>query len=418
MEFVRKVTEYLWLHLWQYKATERQHHKFVEQLIGQTPIKVVFFAIDIAMWRYQHLYELMVADKHFLPTIVLSPCLERKQREQDAAGLRRFFDSKKIPYIDYHESGEPYDVKGIINPDIVFYPQPYEHQLCPEHDCLNFYDRLLCYASYYFPLGVHWAYNLHFSNRAWRIYYSLPYQIDLAKKKAFNHGRNARMVGYANADDFLKEQHSDVWKQLSDGKRRKRIVWAPHHSICALPLRSNFLWMSELMINIAKEYRDRLQIAFKPHPFLLSKLYGYEQWGKERTDAYYHEWETMENTQLEIGNYIDLFMTSDAMVHDSASFVAEYHYSQNPVMFVARDLSTLTADLSVMGKAAYDAQYIGETEADIRHFIDDVVLAGEDSLKPKREAFFRSNLLPPNNKTVAQNILDDIIESLQLPTEQ
>lgn len=418
MALIKKVTEYLWLHLWKYKATERQHRKLVEQLSGHSPVKVVFFAIDIALWRYQHLYELMAADSRFQPTIVLSPCPGRKQREQDAAGLRRFFDSKNTTYIDYHEGDKPYDVKGIINPDIVFYPQPYEHLLCPEHDCLNFYDRLVCYASYYFPIGVQWAYNLHFSNRAWRIYYSLPYQIDLAKKKAFNHGCNTRMVGYANADDFLKRQHVDAWKQMADGKPRKRLIWAPHFSICSPPYRSNFLWMADLMVDIAKTYSDQLQIAFKPHPALLTQLYGHGQWGKERTDAYYKEWETMENTQLETGEYIDLFMTSDAMVHDSASFVAEYHYSQNPVMFVARDLTPIMADVSTVGKAAYDAQYIGETESDVRQFIDHVVLAGEDPLKSKREAFFRDSLLPPNNKSVAQNILDDIIESLQLPTGQ
>ena len=416
MAFIRKVSEYLWLHLWKYNATERLHRKQVAHLSGRTPVKVVFFAIDVALWRYQHLYELMAVDSRFQPTIVLSPCPGRKQREKDAAGLRRFFDDKGVSYIDYQDGGQPYDVKGILNPDIVFYPQPYEHLLCPEHDCRHFYDRLVCYASYYFPIGVQWAYNLHFSNLAWRIYYSLPYQIDLAKKKAFNHGHNARMVGYANADDFLEGQHSDAWKQIADGKPRKRLIWAPHFSICSPPYRSNFLWMADLMVDIAKTYKDQLQIAFKPHPALLTQLYGHEQWGKERTDAYYHLWETMENTQLETGKYIDLFMTSDAMVHDSASFVAEYHYSQNPVMFVARDLAPLMADVSTVGKAAYDAQYLGETEADVRHFIDHVVLAGDDPLKPKREAFFHDSLLPPNNKSVAQNILDDIIESLILPT--
>lgn len=414
MNIIRKTICYLWLHLWKYKAIERQHRRLISLLSGHVPVKVVFYAIDLALWRYQHLYELMASDSRFLPTIVLSPCPGRKQRNQDAQGLRQFFDGKGIPYIDYHEGHPPYDVKGILQPDIVFYPQPYEHLLCPEHDCMNFYDRLTCYASYYFPLGTQWAYNFHFTNFAWRIYYSLPFQMDVAKKKAFNHGRNVRIVGYANADDFLKKRHSDSWKQMSDGKRRKRIIWAPHHTISIPPFQSNFLWMAELMINIAKEYSDQLQIAFKPHPNLLTQLYRNEQWGKERTEAYYKKWNTMRNTQLETGDYVDLFMTSDAMIHDSASFVAEYHYSQHPVMFVIRDMSTPHTDVSTAGLEAYRAHYMGKTEADIRHFIDHVVLGGEDPLKAKREAFFHTHLLPPNNKSVAQNILDDITESLNL----
>ncbi len=414
MALINKIIEYLWLHLWKYKATEEQHRKSVEQLNGHTPVKVVFFAIDVALWHYQHLYEIMVADSRFLPTIVISPCFCRKEREQDAEGLREFLDGKGIPYIDYQEGKQPYDVKGIINPDIVFYSQPYEHLLFPEHDCRNFYDRLVCYAPYYFPTGVRWAYNLHFSNLAWRIYYSHPYQIDIAKKRASNHGRNARLVGYAKADEFLQPQHHDNWKRIADGRTRKRLIWAPHFSIFPrkLPLRSNFLWMAELMVTIAREYSDQIQIAFKPHPALLTQLYIHPDWGKERADHYYELWNQMDNTQLETGQYIDLFMTSDAMIHDSGSFVAEYHYSQKPVMFVARDLSSIMTDVSIIGKEAYNACYIGKDEADIRHYLDEVVLGGNDPMLSERQQFYNKYLLPSNGKSVAQNILDDIVESL------
>ena len=53
-------------------------------------------------------------------------------------------------------------------------------------------------------------------------------------------------------------------------------------------------------------------------------------------------------------------------------------------------------------------------EADIRRFIDDVVLAGNDPMQPQSEQFFRDYLLPPNGKSVAQNVVDDIVESLNL----
>ena len=105
-------------------------------------------------------------------------------------------------------------------------------------------------------------------------------------------------------------------------------------------------------------------------------------------------WEQMENTQLETGQFVDLFMTSDAMVHDSGSFAVEYHYSQRPVMFVARDLPSVMTDVSMVGKEAYDVCYIGSSESDIRHFIEDVVLCNDDSLKARRHVFFSNYLLP------------------------
>ena len=181
-----------------------------------------------------------------------------------------------------------------------------------------------------------------------------------------------------------------------------------------MPARSNFLWMAQLMVDIAQTYSDRIQIAFKPHPSLMTQLYSHPDWGKERTDQYYELWQQMPNTQLETGQYADLFMTSDAMIHDSGSFAVEYHYSQNPVMFMSKDMDDTLSTQSDFGKQAYAMHYIGADEQDIRHFIDDVVLGGNDPMRPQRERFFKEYLLPPGGKSVAQNVIDDIVKSLNL----
>ena len=122
----------------------------------------------------------------------------------------------------------------------------------------------------------------------------------------------------------------------------------------------------------------------------------------------------MDNTQLETGEYINLFMTSDAMIHDSGSFAAEYHYSRKPVMFISKDMDSILSTQSEFGRKAYGMHYLGKDEADIRHFIEDVVLQGHDPMRPQREQFFKDYLLPPNEKSVAQNVVDDIVESLHL----
>ena len=170
--------------------------------------------------------------------------------------------------------------------------------------------------------------------------------------------------------------------------------------------------MADLMVTLAKEYEGRIQMAFKPHPALLTQLYQHPEWGQKRTDEYYELWRTMPNTQLEAGEFVDLFMTSDAMIHDSGSFAVEYHYSRKPVMFVSKNMKPILDTQSTFGLKAYDLHYIGKDEAGIRRFIDEVVLGGNDPLLPEREQFFRDYLLPPGGKSVAQNILDDILDSL------
>ena len=172
--------------------------------------------------------------------------------------------------------------------------------------------------------------------------------------------------------------------------------------------------MADLMLQIAHEQGDRLQLAFKPHPRLINELYRHPDWGQQRTDAYYAQWQQSENTQLESGDFIDLFMTSDAMIHDSGSFAVEYHYTKQPVMFVSSDMKPILSTQSEFGRKAYDLHYIGKDEADIRRFIDDVVLDGNDPMRPQREQFFHDYLLPPHGKTVAQNTLEDIVESLEM----
>ena len=98
MNKLRKTLNYLWLHGWKYKAVERQHKRLEEQLKGRKQLNVVFMALDVALWRYQSVYELMVADERFNPTVVLTPCMVR-DAESDLRGLRKFFDERNIPYI-------------------------------------------------------------------------------------------------------------------------------------------------------------------------------------------------------------------------------------------------------------------------------------------------------------------------------
>ena len=418
---ISQIMRSLYLHVWRYREIERVHRRYVEKLDRKRPVNVVFFAMSVSMWRYQHLYELLAKDGRFNATIVLSPSIDYtlEQQRRDVEQMRAYFGAKGISFVDCdveHAENGAFDVATELNPDVIFYPQPYENLLVPEHDCKRFYDKMICYYPYAFWTSKgKWSYNFHFHNMAWRLYYSTALHLKEAQKTAQNKGRNVRVVGYANADDFLAKTHKDNWRKIDDGKQRKRLIWAPHYAIVqefGLIQRSNFLWLAQLMVDLAERYADRLQIAFKPHPRLLTELYRHKDWGKAKTDAYYEKWATMPNTQLETGEFVDLFMTGDAMVHDSGSFAVEYHYSQNPVMFVSKDIDALLDTQSDFGKLAYKMQYIGKNAEDVVRFVEDIVLGGSDQLKPQRKAFFNDYLLPPNGKTVAENTLDDLVASL------
>ena len=413
---------YLYLHAWQYPNAERVQRRRIDMVKQRGKARVVFLAMSVPIWKYQHLYELMARDARFDVTIVLSPSIDydREQRSRDVIGLRQYFDNKNIKYVDFDlsDNATPFDIKNQIDPDVIFYPQPYEHLLVPQHDCLNFYDRLLCYYPYAFMTGRgKLTYDFHFHNLAWRLYYPNEDIRHEAEVTAWNKGRNVRIVGHPNGDDFAQWSGADPWKSMADGRSRKRIIWAPHFSFDdkfgQLP-RGNFLWVAHFMLDLAQRYKEFVQIAFKPHPRLLTELYAHPDWGRHRTDEFYQQWADMENTQLELGNYINLFMTSDAMIHDSGSFVIEYLYTHKPVMFISRDINHFLTGQTDLSREAFATLYIGKDESEILDFVDNVVLGGDDPMLSCRMAFYDKHLRPPEGKTVAQNTLDDLAQSLGL----
>jgi len=420
MHLYRLVRPYLSHHYHLIKAYyfKCRHQYLLRRLHRKQCINVVFFAMNLPMWRYQNLYDKLVSLHSFNVFIVLSPCvsLSEEQQKKDIEGLRAYFNQLGISYIDYdiEHSGKGIDIRNVLKADVLFYPQPYENVLCSEYDCRNFYDKLLGYYPYAFwtVLG-NWSYNTFFHNVAWKLYYSTELHRQDAIKYSDNHGKNVSVVGYPTADDFLHSTFKDVWKRQA--KKVKRLIWAPHFTISkerSMVVHSNFLWMSDFMLDIAHLYKDRLQIAFKPHPRLLTELYLHPDWGKEKADAYYDKWSNGYNTQLDEGDFKDLFMTSDAMIHDCGSFTVEYHYSLNPVMYILQDWTKYTDTLSDFGKEAMKAHYIGKNKEDILRFIDSVVLGEEDDMYSIRKDFYERYLLPPNGKSVAQNTVDDLLSSL------
>lgn len=396
---------------------EYRHEVCVRRLQKENQVTVVFFAMCLSMWRYQSLYERMMQNRHFRVYIVLAPCISftDEQQRKDIQVLRDYFKKHGVCYIDYDFASERcIDIRKDLRPDILFYPQPYKSLFRPEYDSANFYDKLLCYYPYAFwtVLGE-WSYNMAFHNFAWKLYYSTELHRQDAIQLSFNRGRNVVVVGYPNADIFLNEPPIDVWKPQKS--KKKRLIWAPHFTISqerSFVCHSNFLWMADLMLDIAFRYSDCLQLAFKPHPRLLTELYLHPEWGKERADAYYSTWHTLENTQLDEDEFKDLFMTSDAMIHDCGSFAVEYHYSLKPVMYVLQDKQAYTDTLSQFGRKAIEAHYIGKCQDDIVNFIKDIVLDGQDVMLSMRQKFYQEYLLPPNGKQVADNTIDDLLKSL------
>ena len=117
---------------------------------------------------------------------------------------------------------------------------------------------------------------------------------------------------------------------------------------------------------------------------------------------------------MEEGDFVDLFRGSDAIIHDSGSFLVDYMYVQKPALFVTNKLQMMLDEADDFAKQVYDCYYIGKDCEEILAFVENTVLSGNDPLKEKRKYIFEHYLQSNDGKTVAQKTAIDLYQSLGL----
>lgn len=373
----------------------------------KAPVNVLFFALYASVWKYDRLYWLMENDPDFNPTVVICPVVNRG-REHMLETLRdcyRNFEQRGYRVVcAYDEKNDTYLNARSLAPDIIFYTNPYQGLIDNRYYITKFRDVLTCYVNYaYNTCTFDWLCSLPFHNLLWA-YFSEEERIKrLAAGYSPIKARNQVVSGYPMYDGFVtRDSDCRDWKRPDDTVM-KRVIWAPHHDLDN-PAGASFLKYAELMKTLATRYKEKVQFVFKPHPLLKSRLYGMPEWGSARTDAYYDFWANGENTACVNGDYVDLFLSSDAMIHDCGSFTVEYLYTCKPVMYLPSP--GYEERLNEVGADAYGCHYLARCEADIENFLEEVVLNGQDTMEEKRRNFYRQSLVPPNGRLASENIFE------------
>ncbi len=391
----------------------------INKLRNKDTIYVLFIAVSPSLWKADSLYRALRNHEQFYVDILVSPnqsIRDERLREEEMHRIKQFFDSREYLYHEWIDNHGRSYIKQIPNLyDVVIYPQPYGGLVAKQFDFNKNLRKYLICCEYAFHSGAqNWAYNKFYQNIAWIDCYENDIVRQLSCKEKRNKGINSYTTGLPFVDEFTKEIYTSPWKYQD--VPCKKIIWAPHWTIAeggtdALNY-SNFLKLADFMLEFARNQIGKIQFAFKPHPWLKRELYEHTDWGQERTDAYYSAWEDGANTQLEQGEYVDLFMTSDAMVHDCSSFCCEYLLTGKPVFFMTRNEQKQVSLLNEMAREAFYSQYLGTKVEDLQTFLRDQVIKENDPMMEKRKATVRKYLLPPNGKTAAENIIDVMLGKL------
>lgn len=396
--------------LYQIKKAPKKHQKALEIVRTKEKVKTAFFLTHESVWKYDVLFELMLKHPRFEPVLFVCPVVNYGTENMLFEMEKTYNSFKKTGYDvtkTYNkETGEYLDIKKSFSPDLIFYTNPYKGLQDYRYYISQFPDTLTCYVPYAIMTTNYDAfYNLKFHNMVWRIFSETPIHKNIAIQKQRNKAKNNVVTGYPGFDQLLinKNPNDEVWKKQHTVL--KKIIWAPHHSMNEFNKVSNFLEYADVFLELAFVYKNQLQIAFKPHPLLRIKLESEPDWGKEKTDDYYAKWMNLENGQFENSEYGDLFLTSDALIHDCGSFMAEYLITGKPSLFMVRNEAVMK-EWSEFGEKAVEAHYQSRTKEELIDFIENVVLNQNDWMKEKRIEFVENNLILKNNATASQNILD------------
>lgn len=364
-------------------------------------IKIAFLCEENAKWGYQSVYEEFKKDENFevLPIINL-PILTYSRQELTQNKNKEFFDSFNMESINgfNQEKGE-YKAIEEMQPDIIFYQQPWyiiESQL-PQKTSEFALNVIVSYGLTSISVDSWGSQNIREKmGNMWKMFCESKYHEKFYKKAAQLKNKDiAQTIGYPKLDFYSKEidEHFEkLWKD--ENRTRPRIIWAPHYSIDKYGLSmSNFKEQYQFFLDFAKKHTE-YRFIFKPHPMLKHQCIKEKFMNEEEFEKYIDEWNCLENaTCYNKGNYFDIFKSSDVLITDCSSFLAEYFYSGKPIIFF--DNKT-RAKFNSFGKKLKKYFYIPKKLDDLERLLYKLLISKEDSNFSKRQKIIQNKYYYPD----------------------
>lgn len=141
------------------------------------------------------------------------------------------------------------------------------------------------------------------------------------------------------------------------------------------------------MYDFAKAHPE-ISWVVKPHPRLLSTAISEKVFpSMEAFENYLKKWDNLPNAQIYLGTYYQaIFATSDGMIQDCASFIAEYQYVDKPMIFLTRE----GGKFNKLGEEILKVSYLvdGKDLDAIAAIMQRVFIEGDDYKAAERRAIF------------------------------
>lgn len=372
-----------------------------KELQDKQQIKVAFVLYSASMWSCDELYQMFEADDRFEPCVAVCKYTNESNKQTWPTYTQSLSFFKEKGYRIQKVADDTPKNRGwqaLGEPDIVFYLTPY-HTLLPVGVNQGYLPGkvLTVYIPYsYMLIKAEQKYRVPGFAYSWRHFCDSEIYRKLLLNYSKLYERNTKFVGYPKMDTFFEPCEKDpsaLWKLTGEGQ--KKIIYAPHHSLkdldyCASHF-ATFDKNGQFILEMAKKYPQTSWII-KPHPNMKMTVVAAGVFATE--EEYYDylaQWDALPNAKVvQEGSYVDYFKTSDAMIGDSVSFLAEYQFTGKPQLLLTRPEQEFNEFGAMVQSVLYKCP--GEDLNGIEAFLKDTVIDGNDTMAPERRAFFDENL--------------------------
>lgn len=375
--------------------------KKLKQEVKQRKIRVLFYVCENQKWAFQTLYELLEKDSIFEPFVVVSLLNhvisgDDKTRNNLEENYQ-FFKSRGMNVKYGIRNGKTIPLEE-FKPDIVFYEQQWE--LPKTHKPYNVSKYALTAYSYYsLPIFDYTGdYSRKFHKMLFRTFADSEENLKRYEKYEGGKLNNYVVTGYSKLDVYADNNPIDeakIWKN-PDGFK---IIYAPHHSFADKGIDvATFHKNGQLILDLAKQNPQTTWI-FKPHPAFKHEVLRNKIMSEEELNNYFAEWENVGKVYTQ-GDYFDIFKSSDLMITDCCSFLAEYLPTGKPVIRPLRDGNIR---LNSLGEKVVEGYYQTNGNEELEKIFKQLVIDKND---PKKEIRLNSikNVYNKNEKSVVKLI--------------
>ncbi len=387
--------------------------KSVEPLRRKDKLKIGFVLYDSSMWCGDELYDLFARDERFEPTIFLCLRTDKTQdelvRKDFAHGAEQFKSHGRnvVALVEKNSPVEPQDVLIYLTPYLNVLPDAFQPSKLTART-------LVAYIPYAFNATTYEISDYAIFHTAWKVFFESNFSLKLFDAHSKLGMPRGLLSGYPKLDALLDGRTDFHFNWKTTRPDAKKIIYAPHWSINKGVKYSTFHLNGKFMYEFARSHPETSWVV-KPHPNL---LYSAVKSGLFKSaadfEAYLQAWNELPNAQVVTGGYyLDIFATSDGLIHDGGSFIAEYQFTHKPSIFLTRD----TQKFNELGRKILDASYLvdgSDTQA-IAELIKKVFVDGEDFKRDERRKVFDEllNWRRVNGTSASEFIFRNIVDALQ-----